>query len=107
MADLLPRNRVVVLLRWCKKQPLSEETPAKSFLVCVRLRQRSLHLLTGLFTHKSLRDASLACSHLRMPRAHQAEFSRRSLAGVGLSESVRCHGPGQALLTNEGVQRQL
>ncbi|GFV53559.1 hypothetical protein TNCV_1177551 [Trichonephila clavipes] len=26
------------------------------FLVCVRLRQRSLHLLAGLFTHKSLRD---------------------------------------------------
>ncbi|GFU96232.1 hypothetical protein TNCV_4516401, partial [Trichonephila clavipes] len=37
-------------------QHRSEETPAKSFLVCVRLRQRSLLLLTGLFTHKSLRD---------------------------------------------------
>ncbi|GFT37315.1 hypothetical protein TNCV_1127381 [Trichonephila clavipes] len=32
MADLLPRNRVV------QKQPLSEETPAKPLLVCVRLR---------------------------------------------------------------------
>ncbi|GFW74226.1 hypothetical protein TNCV_2524301 [Trichonephila clavipes] len=41
-----------------------------------------------------------------MPRAHQAGFSRRSLAGVGLSESVQCHGPGLALLTNEGVQQQ-
>ncbi|GFT27249.1 hypothetical protein TNCV_5140531 [Trichonephila clavipes] len=38
--------------------------------------------------------------------AHQAGFSRRSLAGVGLSESVRCHGPGLALLTNGGVQQQ-
>ncbi|GFW39396.1 hypothetical protein TNCV_1833791 [Trichonephila clavipes] len=39
-------------------------------------------------------------------RAHQAGFSRRSLAGVGLSESVRCHGPGLALMTNGGVQQQ-
>ncbi|GFW94776.1 uncharacterized protein TNCV_4248161 [Trichonephila clavipes] len=38
--------------------------------------------------------------------AHQAGLSRRSLAGVGLSESVRCHGPGLALLTNGGVQQQ-
>ncbi|GFS92500.1 hypothetical protein TNCV_1159861 [Trichonephila clavipes] len=44
--------------------------------------------------------AGHACSHPRMPRAHQAGFSRRFLAGVGLSESVRCHGPGLALLTN-------
>ncbi|GFU49376.1 hypothetical protein TNCV_2161791 [Trichonephila clavipes] len=42
----------------------------------------------------------------RVPRAHQAGSSRRSLAGVGLSESVRCHGPGLALLTNGGVQQQ-
>ncbi|GFW74291.1 RNase H domain-containing protein [Trichonephila clavipes] len=48
----------------------------------------------------------LVCSHPRVPRAHQAGFSRRSLAGVGLSESVRCHGPGLALLTNGGVQQQ-
>ncbi|GFV35361.1 hypothetical protein TNCV_3203931 [Trichonephila clavipes] len=41
-----------------------------------------------------------------MPRAHQAGLSRRSLAGVGLSESVRCHEPGLALLTNEGMQQQ-
>ncbi|GFW20125.1 hypothetical protein TNCV_2320661 [Trichonephila clavipes] len=47
-----------------------------------------------------------SCSHPRVPRAHQAGFSRRSLAGVGLSESVRCHGPGLALLTNGGVQQQ-
>ncbi|GFW78700.1 hypothetical protein TNCV_4261231 [Trichonephila clavipes] len=46
------------------------------------------------------------CSRPRVPRAHQAGFSRRSLAGVGLSESVRCHGPGLALLTNGGVQQQ-
>ncbi|GFX38608.1 transposable element Tcb1 transposase [Trichonephila clavipes] len=39
-----------------------------------------------------------------MPRAHQAGFSRRSLAGVGFFENVRCHGPGLALLTNGGVQ---
>ncbi|GFU93063.1 hypothetical protein TNCV_2900491 [Trichonephila clavipes] len=30
-----------------------------------------------------------------MPRAHQAGFRRRCLAGVGLSESVRCHGPDE------------
>ncbi|GFV39294.1 uncharacterized protein TNCV_1229961 [Trichonephila clavipes] len=35
-----------------------------------------------------------------MPRAHQARFSRRSLAGVGFFESVRCLGPGLALLAN-------
>ncbi|GFW77816.1 hypothetical protein TNCV_3403921 [Trichonephila clavipes] len=29
-----------------------------------------------------------------------------ALAGVGLSETVRCHGPGLALLTNGGVQQQ-
>ncbi|GFS60431.1 hypothetical protein TNCV_946871 [Trichonephila clavipes] len=52
--------------------------------------------------------AGHTCSHPRVPRAHQAGFSRRSLAGVGLSESVRCHGPGLALLTNgnRGVQQQ-
>ncbi|GFU75458.1 HTH_Tnp_Tc3_2 domain-containing protein [Trichonephila clavipes] len=41
-----------------------------------------------------------------MPRAHQAGFSRRSLAGIGFFESVRCHGPGLALLTNGDVQQQ-
>ncbi|GFX16294.1 hypothetical protein TNCV_4705471 [Trichonephila clavipes] len=55
---------------------------------------------------RSASYAGLASSHPRMPRAHQAGFSRRSLAGVGLSESVRCHGPGLALLTNGGVQQQ-
>ncbi|GFW73183.1 hypothetical protein TNCV_484091 [Trichonephila clavipes] len=39
-----------------------------------------------------------------MPRAHQAGFSRRSVAGVAFFESVRNHGP--ALLTNGGVQQQ-
>ncbi|GFW28173.1 hypothetical protein TNCV_4499031 [Trichonephila clavipes] len=48
----------------------------------------------------------LACSQPRMPRAHQAGFSRRFLAGVGFFESVRSHGPGLALLTNGGVQQQ-
>ncbi|GFS54960.1 hypothetical protein TNCV_3576571 [Trichonephila clavipes] len=46
------------------------------------------------------------CSHPRVPRAHQAGSSRRSLAGVRHSESVRCHGPGLELLTNGGVQQQ-
>ncbi|GFU50994.1 hypothetical protein TNCV_4461871 [Trichonephila clavipes] len=41
-----------------------------------------------------------------MPRAHQAGFSRQSLAGVGFFESVRCHGPGLALMTYGGVQQQ-
>ncbi|GFV63300.1 hypothetical protein TNCV_1373971 [Trichonephila clavipes] len=45
-------------------------------------------------------QAGHVCSHPRVPRAHQAGFSRRSLAGVGLSESVRYHGPGLALMTN-------
>ncbi|GFV79460.1 hypothetical protein TNCV_279161 [Trichonephila clavipes] len=48
----------------------------------------------------------LACSHPPMSRAHQAGFSRRSLGGVGFFESVRCHGPGLALLTNGSVQQQ-
>ncbi|GFV18734.1 hypothetical protein TNCV_4756211 [Trichonephila clavipes] len=41
-----------------------------------------------------------------MPRAHQVGFSIRSLAGVGVSEIVRCHGPGLALMTNGSVQQQ-
>ncbi|GFT16049.1 uncharacterized protein TNCV_3315841 [Trichonephila clavipes] len=45
-------------------------------------------------------------SHHRVPRAHQEGLSRRSLAGVGLSESIRYHGPGLALLTNGGVQQK-
>ncbi|GFW45645.1 zinc finger protein [Trichonephila clavipes] len=52
------------------------------------------------------RSAGHASSHPRVPRAPQAGVSRRSLAGVGLSESVRCHGPGLALLTNGGFQQQ-
>ncbi|GFX33623.1 hypothetical protein TNCV_1932901 [Trichonephila clavipes] len=51
-------------------------------------------------------DVGHACSHPRVPRAHQAVFRRRSLAGVGLSESGRSHEPGLALLTNGGVQQQ-
>ncbi|GFX34962.1 hypothetical protein TNCV_2329021 [Trichonephila clavipes] len=43
---------------------------------------------------------------LRMPKAHQAGFSRRSLASVGFFESVRSHEPGLALLTNGRVQQQ-
>ncbi|GFT86233.1 hypothetical protein TNCV_3257901 [Trichonephila clavipes] len=51
-------------------------------------------------------EAGHVCSHPRVPRAHQAGSSRRSLACVRLSEGVRCHGPGLALLTNWGVQQQ-
>ncbi|GFW24850.1 RNA-directed DNA polymerase from mobile element jockey [Trichonephila clavipes] len=47
-----------------------------------------------------------ACSHPQVLRAHKAGLSRRSLAGVGLSESVRCHGPDLVLLTNGGMQQQ-
>ncbi|GFT48126.1 uncharacterized protein TNCV_1001181 [Trichonephila clavipes] len=54
--------------------------------------------------HRS--GTGLTCSHPRLPRAHQAGFSRRSLVGVGFFESVRCHGPGLALLTNGGMQQQ-
>ncbi|GFX30054.1 hypothetical protein TNCV_2617651 [Trichonephila clavipes] len=35
-----------------------------------------------------------------------SEVHERTLAGVGLSESARCHGPGLALLTNGCVQQQ-
>ncbi|GFU79146.1 hypothetical protein TNCV_2136691 [Trichonephila clavipes] len=52
-------------------------------------------------------QAGLTCSHPRMPRAHQAGFNRRSLAGVGLFERVQSDGPGPALLTNGGVQQHL
>ncbi|GFY09688.1 hypothetical protein TNCV_381821 [Trichonephila clavipes] len=51
-------------------------------------------------------SSELACLHPLMPRAHQAEFSRRSLAGVEFFESVRYHGPGLALLTSVDVQQQ-
>ncbi|GFW86822.1 reverse transcriptase [Trichonephila clavipes] len=53
----------------------------------------------------SFSQAGVACSHPRMPRVHQAGFSRRSLAGVGFFESVQNHGHGLALLTN-GVEQQ-
>ncbi|GFX17834.1 hypothetical protein TNCV_2292831 [Trichonephila clavipes] len=55
---------------------------------------------------RQLQKASLACSHPRMPRAQQAGFSRRFLAGVGFFETVRSHGSGLALLTNRNVQQQ-
>ncbi|GFX00132.1 transposon Tf2-6 polyprotein [Trichonephila clavipes] len=42
-----------------------------------------------------------------MPSAHQAEFSRRSLAGVEFYEIVRSHGPGLALLTNWGLPAEV
>ncbi|GFV76279.1 hypothetical protein TNCV_4673681 [Trichonephila clavipes] len=47
-----------------------------------------------------------ACSHLGVPMAHQTGLSRLSLAGDGLFESVRHHGPGLARLTYGGVQQQ-
>ncbi|GFW63318.1 transposable element Tcb2 transposase [Trichonephila clavipes] len=52
------------------------------------------------------KTAGDACSHPRVPRAHQTGLSRLFLAGVRLSESVRCPGPGLALLTNGEVQQQ-
>ncbi|GFU10300.1 uncharacterized protein TNCV_150651 [Trichonephila clavipes] len=51
--------------------------------------------------------SGLTYSHPRTPMAHQAGFSRRSLSGVGLFESVRSHGPDLSLLANGGVQQQL
>ncbi|GFV46380.1 hypothetical protein TNCV_3232691 [Trichonephila clavipes] len=53
-----------------------------------------------------LYEAGHVCSRPRMSRVHEGGFSRRFLTGVGLSESVRCHGPGLALLTNGSVQQQ-
>ncbi|GFV25264.1 transposable element Tcb2 transposase [Trichonephila clavipes] len=38
---------------------------------------------------ESIPRAGLTCSHPRMPRAHQAGFSRRSLAGVGFFLTAR------------------
>ncbi|GFU59270.1 hypothetical protein TNCV_4197941 [Trichonephila clavipes] len=63
-------------------------------------------LKSTLFGKSMLVDAGVAGSHPRVPRAHQAGPSRRSHADVGLSESVRYHGPGLALLTKGGVQQQ-
>ncbi|GFX59304.1 uncharacterized protein TNCV_4632621 [Trichonephila clavipes] len=51
MVDLLPRNRV------SKYNIAARRHQPSPSLVCVRLIQCSLLLLTGLFTHKSLRDA--------------------------------------------------
>ncbi|GFV08746.1 hypothetical protein TNCV_2488181 [Trichonephila clavipes] len=51
-------------------------------------------------------EAGHAYSHSRVPRAHQARLSRRSLASFGLSESVLWHGHGLELLTNGGVHQQ-
>ncbi|GFX98670.1 RNase H domain-containing protein [Trichonephila clavipes] len=56
--------------------------------------------------HLSNWQTGHAYSHSRVPRAHQAGSSRPSLTGVRLSESVRWHGPGLALLTNGGLQQQ-
>ncbi|GFT98864.1 DUF5641 domain-containing protein [Trichonephila clavipes] len=49
----LPRNRAL------PNTTLQRGDTSQVLLVCVRLRQRSLLLLTGLFTHKSLRDGIL------------------------------------------------
>ncbi|GFT83710.1 hypothetical protein TNCV_2826251 [Trichonephila clavipes] len=73
----------------------------------MRGRQTTLVFWNEIMPQKATVNAGHACSHPRVPRAHQAGLSRRSLAGVGLSESVRCHGPGLALLTNESVQQQV
>ncbi|GFX28358.1 hypothetical protein TNCV_596711 [Trichonephila clavipes] len=61
--------------------------------------------ISVLVLEGSLSHAGHVCSHPRVPRTHQAGLIR-SLAGVGLSESVRCHGPGLALLSNGDVQQQ-
>ncbi|GFV13587.1 hypothetical protein TNCV_67901 [Trichonephila clavipes] len=63
--------------------------------------------LQDLFTVGTISLASHACSHPQVPRAHHAGFSRRTLAGVGLYESVRRYGPGLVLLTNGGMQQQV
>ncbi|GFX60168.1 uncharacterized protein TNCV_4533291 [Trichonephila clavipes] len=55
----------------------------------------------------SFSQAGYASSQPRVLRPHQAGSSRRSLASVKLSESVRCNGPGLALLTNGGVQQHI
>ncbi|GFV76363.1 hypothetical protein TNCV_4545871 [Trichonephila clavipes] len=60
---------------------------------------------SNLMTLINANAAGHTCSHPRVPEAHQAGLSRRSLACVGLPESVRCHGSGLALLTNGGVQQ--
>ncbi|GFX70111.1 uncharacterized protein TNCV_4615491 [Trichonephila clavipes] len=68
-------------------------------------RFRSGHLKTMKYSEgcKSF-EVYTNCSseHPRKPRAHQAGFRRGSLAGVGVFESVRSHGPGLPLLTHGG-----
>ncbi|GFW47363.1 uncharacterized protein TNCV_335331 [Trichonephila clavipes] len=75
-------------------------------------RFRSGHIKSMKFSEgrKSF-EMCTNCSSEPATSAHILEClgspsSRRSLAGVGLSESVRCHGPGLALLTKGGVQQQ-
>ncbi|GFW82085.1 hypothetical protein TNCV_200721 [Trichonephila clavipes] len=69
-----------------------------------RTKHHRIRPLGSPHTHSPI--VGLVCSHPRIPRAHQAGFSRRFLAGVGYFESVRRHGPGLALLTNGSVQQQ-
>ncbi|GFU32559.1 hypothetical protein TNCV_452891 [Trichonephila clavipes] len=75
-----------------------EENSQPCTFALVMLQQRILY--------RYYKEPDLASSHPRKPRAHQAGFSRQSLAGVGFFEGVRCNGPGLALLTNGGVQQQ-
>ncbi|GFT49642.1 hypothetical protein TNCV_3367811 [Trichonephila clavipes] len=57
--------------------------------------------------HKRARSSNIpVIPHYNGRMGSPSRTSRRSLAGVGLSESARCHGPGLVLLTNEGVQQQ-
>ncbi|GFX79170.1 hypothetical protein TNCV_4747541 [Trichonephila clavipes] len=71
---------------------------------CIRaIRGRQLHgylEACRISTEASLNGKQMAVG------AHPAGLSRRSLAGVGLFESVRSHGPGLALLTHGDVQQQ-
>ncbi|GFU82635.1 transposable element Tc3 transposase [Trichonephila clavipes] len=56
------------------------------------------------WTSKAFQDehlkisTGLACLHTRMPRAHQAGSSSRSLAGAGFFKSAQSHGPGTVLM---------
>ncbi|GFV60551.1 DDE_3 domain-containing protein [Trichonephila clavipes] len=59
------------------------------FLVCVRLRQRSLRLLRGLFTHKSLRDGN-GESYGKVPNIKYAGGKPVTSCGELLYSYVTC-----------------
>ncbi|GFS94331.1 hypothetical protein TNCV_2013871 [Trichonephila clavipes] len=80
MADLLPRNRVL-------PNTTSQRGDTSQVLPSMRSPSSySLLLLTGLFTHKSLRDVDYV---LREAPVHMSESGETDSRSIGSSDNFR------------------